>query len=415
MKVIICCNGNDKQRAEKYLNNSYKIVGYCSIRKDNLSIFNNKDIYEVNELSNIKFDYIINTIKDKSLSENMYFNLLKSGIPKNKIINFYKNLFYKCYKVINIFRFPEKSAERKIQNFNDNPEGLVLGVSHALYGINTNFLNNKFINLSNISQDMFFNYKVLELALIKYKDKFKNLKYIIFDLYTYTYFNFDVSLTLSAVPYLISSGFYGEFERNFKNNKNFNKTLKEELNNYLFPEISENEEDIFDSLFSTDIKSLKAEKNYQNNLVLNSLFYQFTSKHDRDISISDEQVSLFEKQPAKESGIQKNIFEYTEIENKNIFENILKMIHNFNENIKLYIILIPTHQSFERKLKHSEKEWKGKFYYIINYYKRIYNFEFLDFKDYTEISSNNHFYYDLGHLNYNGSIAFTLMLNSIIF
>ncbi len=61
-------------------------------------------------------------------------------------------------------------------------ETLVLGDSHALYGINPAYLDAKAFNIANVSQSLYFD----ELLFEKHIDSLKNLKQLIF---TISYFN----------------------------------------------------------------------------------------------------------------------------------------------------------------------------------------------------------------------------------
>ena len=60
-------------------------------------------------------------------------------------------------------------------------------------------------------------------------DLYKNIKYAIIDMYTYTYFNYDISMTNNAVLYYENSGYREDEKHNFDNNKNFTGTIQEEL------------------------------------------------------------------------------------------------------------------------------------------------------------------------------------------
>ncbi|KAA1247210.1 hypothetical protein [Aquimarina sp. RZ0] len=71
--------------------------------------------------------------------------------------------------------------QKIIENYN-TIETLVLGDSHALYGINPEYLDSKTFNLANVSQSIYFD----ELLFKKHIDSLKNLKHIII---TISYFN----------------------------------------------------------------------------------------------------------------------------------------------------------------------------------------------------------------------------------
>lgn len=85
-----------------------------------------------------------------------------------------------------------------------------------------------------------------------------------------------------------------------------------------------------------------------------------------------------------------------------------------NFNIDIYIVLIPQYCEIERQLQIREKEWKNRFYNIIDSFKSKYKFKVLDFKSCEEISANKEYYFDAVHLNSYGAKAFTELLNSYI-
>ena len=60
------------------------------------------------------------------------------------------------------------------------------------------------------------------------------------------------------------------------------------------------------------------------------------------------------------------------------------------------------------------KSIKSRFYNIINSFKLKYKFKVLDFKNCEEISANEKYYFDAGHLNDLGAKEFTKLLNCYI-
>lgn len=76
--------------------------------------------------------------------------------------------FYRCV--------PNDYTEKQKQlGLNYDSEVLVLGNSHAFYGINPDYFTKKTYNLSNVSQSLYFD----ELLINKNCDNFKQLKYVI--------------------------------------------------------------------------------------------------------------------------------------------------------------------------------------------------------------------------------------------
>ncbi|MFC6097753.1 D-alanyl-lipoteichoic acid biosynthesis protein DltD [Flavobacterium qiangtangense] len=75
------------------------------------------------------------------------------------------------------YRFVPNNYTQKATEIQNNYDSkiLVLGNSHAFYGINPDYFNAKTYNFSNISQSLYFD----ELLIEKHLKSFKNLKYII--------------------------------------------------------------------------------------------------------------------------------------------------------------------------------------------------------------------------------------------
>lgn len=91
------------------------------------------------------------------------------------------------------------------------------------------------------------------------------------------------------------------------------------------------------------------------------------------------------------------------------------MFIEINRNIKIFGILIPRYYTVEEKHSVIYKDWRREFYSITDELMETYSqFDFTDYKGYTPVSCNNHFYADVSHLNEVGSAAFTSMLKKQI-
>lgn len=82
--------------------------------------------------------------------------------------------------------------------FHTHYNGMVLEISHAEVGILPKALNGDFCNLAVSSQDIYYNMKTLKYCIDNYPNKIQDLQYLIFEMYDYTYFNYDVSLSKAA-------------------------------------------------------------------------------------------------------------------------------------------------------------------------------------------------------------------------
>lgn len=89
------------------------------------------------------------------------------------------------------YRFVPNNYSQKANEIknNYNSKILVLGNSHAFYGINPDYFDAETYNFSNISQSLYFD----ELLLEKHLEKFSNLKYVILTIDYFTLSQVDDS------------------------------------------------------------------------------------------------------------------------------------------------------------------------------------------------------------------------------
>lgn len=403
MKCIIYGLGSGRLTVEKYLKNDHLIIGYTDSFYTG-SNFNNKKFYKVEELYKLQFDVIIIAIGDINIRKKIHSKLIKCKISNNKILDFYDIYSLRYTSKLNV---PLRRVDRVIR---DNYEGIILGISYAATGINPNYLSKKFCNLAVPSQDLYYNLRTLEIVNEKYKKNIQNLKYAIIDMFEYTYFNFDISLSKNAINYYKWSGFRSDDSHNYNKNKNFTRTIEDEINNIHSLDNS-NQNNLFSSLFYTEKIDITAD--YKITGAYNDLFNDFPIIKSRDQSITIDDIEEF-KNNYKHTSIQSHKYKKTIDENINIFNKILKTLFSINPKIKIYLVLLPEYKvQFDYK-KNDFENIKNVFYSILNKFKNTYNFKILDFKTYEEISSKSCYYYDLGHLNNDGAKAFTTLLDSYI-
>ena len=99
----------------------------------------------------------------------------------------------------------------------DSYDGVILGLSNVEVGVIPSQFKAAFCNLAVSSQDIYYNLKTLEYCYENYYEKLKNLKYAIVDLHDYNYFNFDTSLSNSAVKYLFLPNIVSTYPFSFAN------------------------------------------------------------------------------------------------------------------------------------------------------------------------------------------------------
>lgn len=379
MKIIVYGLGSGIDRVEKYIKNQHNIIGYSDsyYNGDN---FNNRKFYKPSELKNVYFDYIVISVGDCIISSEIKKYLLGYGIEKEKIIDFY--LVYRNY--VNI----QKSIREKED---DNYESIVLGISHSLYGISKRCLKYRPLKLCSGRQDLYYNLEKLKIN----REIIKKCKCAIIDMHTYTYFNYDVSLSKAALEYILENDFIDN-PHNFIRNSNYENSIIEEIKLMDLQSF----EELFDT-YSIDVL-----EDYIQAGMYSRKYLDVCDKRCINENLNFSKV--------KQSSIEKNIYTSTEKENIGVFEEILRILKEENEDIRIYLVLIPQYKKVEINLREYEKDWKIRFYDIINELQEKYKFKILDFKDNEEISDNFKYYCDPIHLNGTGAMKFTQLLNSYI-
>ncbi|MBP1566630.1 MAG: SGNH/GDSL hydrolase family protein, partial [Oscillospiraceae bacterium] len=97
------------------------------------------------------------------------------------------------------------------------------------------------------------------------------------------------------------------------------------------------------------------------------------------------------------------------------FGEIIKLLKQVNPDIKIYSVIIPKYIETERRDSNELSKHISYFNDIIEENKGKYGLIHLDFKKISDISENDLYYYDAGHLNMFGAQVLTDMLNKIIF
>lgn len=389
MDIILYGLGKGRKLVEQCLNPEHRIIAY-SDSFARIEHFGRQRFITADKLGRYKFDYLILCIPSVKTAESVSKELqMKQGIPKEKIFNFY-DIYHRGIK-------PQK-VDRVLSHGSEKYNGIVLGISHAVCGIRPHFFRGGvFCNLAVRGQDIYYNCRTLEWCMQYYKERFDNLNCIIFEMYDYNYFNYDVSLLKNAINFYYSKGGIIEDEHNFSKNKFFERPLKEELG--IMP-LCEEEIKIRDELFA-DI-------------------YRYSPETFCDVPLEGEFANIISADaplPARKfcSDILIKRFEDTIQENKVIFENFLIKLKKINPEMRIICILIPRFWTMELALKSILQPWKKEFEETMCSMKNKYGLEYYDFKSMTEISENRYFYNDVNHLNDVGAIAFTSMLNNKLF
>lgn len=316
-------------------------------------------------------------------------------IPESKLING-KKIIQTLYPIESYRKIIENPQIQKL-------DGVVFGISHGKTGIKTDYLPGEVCNFSESSQDIFFNFHIAKRIWEEYPEKLQNIKYVIIDMFDYTYFNFETMFTGATLPYFIDSGLECPKEYDTLENKNIKMTSAREINEYLKairPFSTENEREI---LFSCFQNVLENDENAYCHNPLREIVYKLTlddiEKYKQAPTVTAVQTKVYEKT------IQKNI-EY--------FCEFLNFLYGKNSQIKVILCLLPKYKVVEEYEKKVLGIWKGYFEDILRNIQIKFPFVFLNYKDDEEISGNIDFYWDITHLNREGSICFSKKLSKKI-
>ena len=308
-----------------------------------------------------------NTVSDAIdyIKKNIYvriYLMISSLNTKTTIRQILSVLNIKSSQILDIYqlymhKLPTLHYERIIGNCTQPLDGIIFGISHGQTGIVEESLPGNVLNFCSSSQDIYFNTKILSALAEEYYDFICNAKYVIFDMFDYTYFNYDVLLSNELLNYLGFNGFFCE-NRNSNNKKIFrqNKILDDySISTYMLP---------------------------------NSLVF---------------------------SSIQRHIFEPTiQFQVANL-DHFCRLLFRLNPDIQIIGVLLPKYYIVEENEKIVNQIWKPHFENIISSFQQKYtNFSFFDFKNLTSISKKQEYYRDLSHLNCNGAHHMTEIISSLI-
>lgn len=395
MEVIIYGLGSKAKFVSSKIKNNHKILGYTD-NKTQIKSFNKHKFYKLEELKLLKYDYIILAVDNTKASIVIKkYIIAKLKIKEDKIIDFY-------------YLYNNGISTQKVDRVMQNPkydayDGIILGISHSALGINPKLLKGDFCNLSVASQDLYYNLKTLEHCIEFYPDKIKDLKYAILDIFDYNYLNYDVSLTSDLINYLSWGGYCLDYH-NYNFNKNFNLTVEDELakiNCKIIKPLTKEERVIRDQIFG----NVYGDEHVK-------MFKDFATSEQRDKKIEKGTNDYCMPECMPKCG--RNRFEKTIEENKIYFEKILKRLYEINNNIKIYAVIIPRYETVEKIHQKKYAHWKLEYEEFIFDMMKKYNFKYLNFKECKEITTNNEYFQDVAHLNYDGATAFTNILNQYI-
>lgn len=264
-------------------------------------------------------------------------------------------------------------------------ETLILGSSHALYGINPAYFDSKTFNLSMASQTLNYDYYILK----DYLPKCKHLKRVILIVSTFSFHlihGIDNDKAENARKYL-----YLHYTPLSPPPECFD-TQKENFSYYKY----------HFAIGSTSIpQALKAFFNPRHMASNDGFLPNKSIVNETDLMSSGRQASLRHQGSHKDSeDILKNF---------NYLEKIIEILQA--NNIELILVTTPTHFEYSR---HFDQKYLGTFFEAISSSAEKYDFKYYNYFLGEQFGFKQEDYWDADHLNIHGAEKLSRLLNSHI-
>lgn len=332
---------------------------------------------------------------DNELSDDIYNSLINIDIIKDKVLDFYR---------IAHASLPRMTADRIMLNQAiPSYETVVLGLSHAEVGIIPSMMSKPTANLAIGGQDIYYNFENLKYCIEKYPQKFINLKNIIIDMFDYTYFNYDTSLSKNAITYFVKSGgilLAHNFDKNANMTTDFTSVLND-IEYYHYRRVTKNQVTIWDKIIVPDIFGAPSYKGYTTMPFITNRTNTFSPSDSNAISFLN--TSLIHKKHKE-----------TIKENETLFRSLLEFLFCINPEMNIHLVLFPQHISSYQKDDDELMQWKEYFYNKLSEYQKDFkNISLHDYK-YCDLSYDSNLFADIDHLNYEGAVIFTKMLDLLV-
>ncbi len=258
-----------------------------------------------------------------------------------------------------------------------NYNGLIFGMSYSYWGLFTCRLKEPFFKFSQPALDMFYVNKQIKNAISRETDvvspRNDAIKYIVFD-FPYYFFNYDLSLSKTIMrQQLIIADYFNAFH-NFGNNNEELRIIEEFK--------------VWKSMF---YESLRPKK----------FIYNDVGKYGE---ITDEMI---DEQKSKISHVWTVEHEKTVYENIELFEEIVKIINNFDSGIKIIICIMPQSKYLEKFHKNYISKKRDFFISIVNRILGKYSNPFYIWDYFREFYDNDELFRDCIHLNPRGGRIFS--------
>ncbi len=409
---------SDKKRSYKvivYGIDRYTEIVLSSIKETNqiigisdsfscLLFYGKYKFYKCTDLIDLDFDYVIVTSRDRKNHDDIIKFLHEIGISKNKIVSFFE-IFHE-EKIDKVFK-----CLKTIQH-----EGVILGLSHAAKGINPKYLDGEWLNLATSAEDIYYHFEVLKKYYNRYVLDANKVKYVVIDMYDYTVFSFDTSMSAQALCYWADGG--NSSLHNYSCNTLFTGDVEKDMIDNLpdypayFPKRKNSELILRKRLFEEKIAFEKINKCFADVDPSHLGFEDFPNEFQNSGHINKNPLIPASIYARLDKSRKK--YEKTEAENKKIFLNMINYTKAKLPLAKIILIMLPRYGLLEELHNNNIyiMEQKNEFEEFVSQFVDNDKVFFLNYKNNTEIANNNFLWRDVSHLNYQGSVAMTSLLNN---
>jgi hypothetical protein len=267
-----------------------------------------------------------------------------------------------------------KYKKEQLLKYSQEIKILVLGSSHAHYGINPSYFSMNGFNSSNISQSLDIDYKLLE----EYGTELNQLEYVIIPI---SYFSLFSTLEQGSENWRIKNYalYYGlKFSFSFKN-------YFELLNGTVLSSLSR----VYYSIRDKSKLVTVSDKGF-------GLNYNSTIKND--LKTTGETAAL------RHTYFDIETFQH----NKKVLANIIEWCNT--KKVKLFFITLPAFYTYRNRLDNNQLNATVEYIdYIAKRNNNVYYYNFLNDAEFIEED-----YFDADHLNEIGAKKLTKKINSIL-
>ncbi len=337
-----------------------------------------------------KSDYVILAFNNRKLSMLLRRWLIEEfQLSDHNIVD---------YSDIVLYELPLMHVDRIFEAYEDDYyQGIVLGLSHARVGICPEMIPINVADISVSAQDIYYNYSTLKYIISKYPTRLKKIQYAVYDVFDYTYLNYDVSLSNNACQYYKWGG-YSLDSHNFNSNKNFDVDFNEFIS----------------SIQSNKLKT--GVEHFCNECIIRGDLIKQYNKAEVDMigsrtkTVSPEEILAYDG----DNSLVNKRFESTIKENIELLNKTMELLKSINPNMKIRLVILPHYPKACRQIESKYKDVKKMFLDRMNVLCETWDdVEFYDLKEMPEFD-NELYFYDCEHLNFFGARKFTNTLNTVM-